>query len=134
MEKCPVILRARKKADDEGVKLLQIENIRFDEEVFKKPKEVVPKPAKFPGFVISSTVDIDDPRRAPAQIQQHSGTRAGRKGYVRCVYCNAEVYAPNAKHHAASCKKRSSTSGGGHGGILTWNFHNAWIFFLRVWF
>lgn len=112
MEKCPVILRARKKADDEGVKLLQIENIRIDEEVFKKPKEVVPKPAKFPGFVISSTVDIDDPHRAPPPKQHHSGLRAGRKGYVRCVFCNTEVYAPNAKHHAGSCKKRSTSSNG----------------------
>lgn len=112
MEKCPVILRARKKADEEGVKLVQIENIRFDEDVFKKPKEVVPKPAKFPGFVISSTVDINDPNSAPSQGQQHLGVRTGRKGYVRCVYCNAEVYAPNAKHHAVSCTKRSSSSVG----------------------
>lgn len=106
MEKCPVLSKARKKADDEGLVLDTISGIPVDEEVFKSPKDAVPKPAKISGFMISSTVDINDPLTAPSVKQQRLGARLGRKGYVRCIYCNTEVYAPNAKHHAASCKNR----------------------------
>lgn len=106
MEKCPIISKARKKAEDEGILLNSISGIPIDEEIFKKPKDAVPKPAKIPGFVISSTVDINDPYSAPSAKQQKMGIRTGKKGYVRCVSCNTEVYAPNAKHHAANCKKR----------------------------
>ena len=106
MEKCPVLCRARRKAEDEGLTLHTICGLRIEEDLFKKPKASRPKAAKLPGFVISSTVHIDDPRKAPTVAEKRLGVRTGRKGYVRCLACNAEVYAPNARHHAAVCVQR----------------------------
>ena len=103
MEKCPVLFHARRKAEDEGLTLHTICGLRIEEDLFKKPKAPRLKAAKLEGFVISSTAHIDDPRKAPTAAEKRRGVRTGRKGYVRCLACNAEAYAPNARHHAAVC-------------------------------
>ncbi|PXF45839.1 hypothetical protein BWQ96_04376 [Gracilariopsis chorda] len=106
IEKCTVLCRARQKADEEGIKLVQVSGIRIDETLFKKAKSARPKAAKLPGFVISRTVNLENPYKAPSDAERKRGAKTGRKGYVRCLACNAEVYAPNAKHHAAACAHR----------------------------
>lgn len=103
MEKCPVIARARARAEEDGVLLHSIAGLRVYDGLFKKPKVSAPKAAKLPGFVISSTVAMNDPNHAPTHEEKKRGVCTGRKGYVRCLACNEEVYAPNARHHAAAC-------------------------------
>ncbi|KAI0561074.1 hypothetical protein FGB62_93g021 [Gracilaria domingensis] len=106
IEKCGVLCKARQRANEEGIKLVQVSGIAVDETLFKKPKSARPKAAKLPGFVISRTVTIENPFEAPSDFEKKRGARTGRKGYVRCLACNTEVYAPNAKHHAAACTRR----------------------------
>eukprot|EP00178_Gracilaria_changii_P004322 TRINITY_DN167_c0_g1_i1.p1 TRINITY_DN167_c0_g1~~TRINITY_DN167_c0_g1_i1.p1 ORF type:complete len:237 (-),score=34.95 TRINITY_DN167_c0_g1_i1:791-1501(-) len=109
IEKCSVLCKARQKANEEGIKLAQVSGIMIDESLFKKPKSARPKAAKLPGFVISRTVTIENPFEAPNDFEKKQGARTGRKGYVRCLACNTEVYAPNAKHHAAACARRKAS-------------------------
>ncbi|CAN8073815.1 unnamed protein product [Agarophyton chilense] len=106
IEKCVVLCKARQTAKEEGIKLVQVRDIVVDESVFKKPKSSSPKAAKVPGFVISRSVALENPHEAPSDLEKNRGVKTGRKGYVRCLACNGEVYAPNAKHHAAACSKR----------------------------
>lgn len=103
IERCVVLNSARRKAEEDGTQLTQIANISIDEDVFKKPKTPRPKPAKIAGFVVSSSVRLDNPFEAPTDIEKRQGVKTGKKGYIRCKVCNKEVYAPNAKHHEKAC-------------------------------
>lgn len=102
MEKCSILSSARNKAVEEGLMLSSISGLDIDEELFKKPKVVRPKKAKIEGFAISSSVSVSDPTRAPTEEERKKGF-VGKKGHVRCLRCNVEVYAPNARHHKAAC-------------------------------
>lgn len=85
--------------------LSSIAGVDVDEKFFKEFKENSAKPAKVNGFVISSTVSLSDPFFAPSEDEIRDGIKVGKKGYVRCLLCNAEVFAPNARSHASNCLK-----------------------------
>jgi len=52
---------------------------------------------------MSNTVLRDNQFQALTEEQKKSGVQSGRKGYVRCLACNAEVFAPNTRRHAQKC-------------------------------
>lgn len=58
---------------------------------------------------MSNSVSMNNPRQALTEEQMDAGMQTGRKGYVRCIRCNTEVFAPNARNHASHCKKRLAT-------------------------
>lgn len=103
IEKCRVLCDARRTARRNGLMLFSIAGVKVDEAFFKEFQKNVPVPAKVRGFVISSTVSVQDPNVAPTNDELEKGARVGRKGYVRCVACNCEVFGPNARSHAAVC-------------------------------
>lgn len=103
IEKCPVITNARQTAKRSGTILKNINGIPVDDAVFKRPKRAQPKAAKIIGFVMSSSVALADPTFAPSSNQIEAGAKVGRKGYVRCLCCNSEIFAPNARYHASIC-------------------------------
>jgi len=105
MESCPVLCEERLTASRAGAQLHILNGIEMHEDLFAKPKVPVIKAAKLNGFVMSNTVLMDNPLKAPTLAQLKAGVRTGRKGYVRCLSCNAEVFAPNTKRHAQVCGK-----------------------------
>lgn len=115
METCEVLCAERKKASAEGIQLHTINGIEIHEELFAQPKVLVPKAAKIPGFVMSSTVLRENQYKAPTRAQQNSGEASGRKGYVRCLACNTEVFAPNTRRHAKMCWYTAGKSSGPDG-------------------
>lgn len=105
IDKCPVLQEARETARKHGVRLTSVAGISVHPDVFKSTKKPEPKPAKIPGFVMSHSVSMLDPHQALTEEEIDSGMQRGRKGYVRCLRCNTEVFAPNARNHAAHCRK-----------------------------
>lgn len=92
-----------------GTVLHSINGHRLEAEFFAKPKARRPKQAKIAGFVMSNTVLLSDPTVAPDAGQLERGACVGRKGYTRCLGCNAEVFAPNGKRHAQTCDRKWQT-------------------------
>lgn len=107
MESCHVLCRERKRAHHANFELQSVNGIRVSEDLFAKPKQLKPKLAKIPGFVMSRTVLLNDPNRAPELGA--SQRESGRKGYVRCLTCNEEVFAPNTRRHAKVCSRKPTT-------------------------
>lgn len=84
-------------------KLISISGIVVDDDVFKKPKPPKAKCAKIEGFVMSNSVSLADPHYSPTLEEIENGIAIGKKGWVRCLVCNIEIFAPNAKYHASIC-------------------------------
>lgn len=103
IENCPVLTRLRSK-QNENLVLYSVNGIRIHHEFFERPKPLKPKRAKIHGFVMSNTVLLDDPFKAPTREQLKAGARVGRKGYTRCLRCNTEQHAPNTKRHLSLCR------------------------------
>lgn len=127
IEKCRKILDARKTARLGGSQQTTINGRKIDDDIFKKIKPPIPRPAKIRGFVVSSSVTLSDPFSAPTLEDVDKGVRTGRKGYVRCLYCNAEVFAPNASYHASTCHTWTH-------GILAETVVFSWLIFLALQF
>lgn len=104
IEKCDVLLDARRTARLRNLTLTSINGLPVEEVFFKDQKCFFPKPSKVTGFVMSNTVAMDDPNYVPSREDIKRGVITGRKGYVRCVSCNAEVFAPNARAHSMACR------------------------------
>lgn len=104
IDKCPVLQNSRETARNHGARLTSVSGIPVHPDVFKSARRPRPKVAKIPGFVMSHSVSIDDPRRALTEEELDAGEKRGRKGYVRCLRCNSEVFAPNARYHASHCE------------------------------
>lgn len=105
IEKCPVLKSARLTAKSNDVKLVMVGGIDIDEDLLSNVSLPTPKPAKIDGFVMSSSVLLSDPRRAPSGVDSNSRQRTGRKGYTRCLKCNAETYGPNTSRHSCHGKR-----------------------------
>lgn len=97
------MLRKYRAKEDEGIVLHAINGLRIQSEFFAQPKPLKPKLAKIPGFVMSNTVLLSNPRVAPTLVELKGGAVVGRKGYTRCVACNTELFAPNTRRHVLSC-------------------------------
>jgi hypothetical protein len=81
----------------EGQVLRAVQGIPIPTEaIFRKPAEPVTKPAKVEGFVISASLS---PYHLDASLPS-------RKGYVRCLACGADVWAPNSSRHRGVCAER----------------------------
>lgn len=106
VEKCRVLTKARALAKKNDIKLVTIGGVDIDEDLLKSMKPPSPKPAKIEGFVMSSSVLLSDPKKAPSILESDSRQRTGRKGYTRCLKCNTETYGPNTSRHVCN-KKRS---------------------------
>lgn len=93
-------------AKSHGAQLTCIAGINVHSDVFKSTRKPRPKPAKVPGFVMSHSVSVKNPRQALREEDVEGGVQQrGRKGYVRCLRCNSEVFAPNARYHAIHCEQ-----------------------------
>lgn len=103
VENCTIIRSLRNSAYQKGYESFIVAGVLVDHSLFKPRRRIAPVPAKWKGFVLSSSVSTRDPALAPTEIQRKKGIKVGRKGYVRCVYCNTEIFAPNSKRHAAVC-------------------------------
>lgn len=102
IDKCNILLEKRKLSREIGEPLSKILGVTVDETILK-PLEPAPKQAKVKGFVKSNSVSVHDPMHSPSVEERQTGVPVGRSGYVRCLVCNAEVFAPNSKHHAQIC-------------------------------
>lgn len=102
IDKCNILLEKRRLSRELGKPLSRILGVSVDESILK-PLEPTPKEAKVKGFVKSNSVSVDDPTHSPSAEERQTGVSVGRSGYVRCLICNAEVFAPNSKHHAQIC-------------------------------
>lgn len=107
IESCTVLRQERLYAKKEGLRLHTLNGIEIDDELFAQPKLPIKKFAKIPGFVMSNTVLLGNPHKAPTLAEIRAGQTAGRKGYVRCLSCNAEVFAPNTRRHMTVCEEVS---------------------------
>lgn len=108
LDKCPVLLEARDTARKHGVRLTTVGGFTVHPDVFRSSRRPEPKPAKIPGFVMSHSVSVNNPNQALTEEELDAGMQRGRKGYVRCLRCNSEVFAPNARNHASHCRRRSN--------------------------
>lgn len=104
IEKCATLRNCRAQAKNSNTKLAIIGGIDIEEDLLKPLEKPTPKPAKIDGFVMSSSALLSDPRRAPSDFDGDYKQKTGKKGYTRCLACNAETYAPNTSRH--SCAKR----------------------------
>lgn len=107
IDRCPVLCHFRALQSEELV-LFSVNGIRIYHEYFTQPKPLRPKRAKISGFVMSNTVLRNDPSKAPNIQQQKMGVPTGRKGYTRCLACNAEIFAPNTFRHKKVCKSANN--------------------------
>jgi hypothetical protein len=96
IDTCVALCEERTRALKEGHFLQTIQGISIPTEaIFRKPLEPVLRPAKIDGFVVSSSLcfndlDPDSPKR---------------KGYVTCLACGVDVWAPNSARHREICAK-----------------------------
>lgn len=105
IEKCSVLKTARLTAKRNDIKLVMVGGIDIDEDLLNNVSLPTPKPAKIHGFVMSSSVLLTDPSRAPSGMSTNTRQRTGRKGYTRCLKCNAETYGPNTSRHVCRGKQ-----------------------------
>jgi hypothetical protein len=97
IDTCVVLCDERTRALKDGHFLRTIRGISIPTEaIFRKPLEPVLRPAKIDGFVVSSSLcfselDTDSPQR---------------KGYVTCLTCGVDVWAPNSSRHREICAKK----------------------------
>lgn len=106
LDKCNVLKEAKYMTKLHNVRLTSIAgiNIHSDTILFKSTKKQrPPKPPKIPGFVIDS--DEDDEANIILDDKERVVKR--KKGYLRCIKCNNQVYAPNARYHAHHCARNT---------------------------
>jgi hypothetical protein len=105
IDTCAVLCDERARAQKEGLILRTVQGIPIpNEAIFRKPAEPVTKPAKVDGFVISAS--LSPPYGLDASVPSR------KKGYVRCLACGTDVWAPNSSRHRESCAKRYRPPGG----------------------
>lgn len=92
-------------ARSHSARLTSVAGISVHPDVFKSTRKPKAKLAKVPGFVMSHSVSVSNPHQALSDEDIDAGMRRGRKGYVRCLSCNSEVFAPNARYHASHCER-----------------------------
>lgn len=109
LDKCRILKERRVTAEKENLKLLSIGGVEILEEFLPPIFKPAPRRAKHDGFVMSSSALLDDPNRAPSDIDGNGRQRTGKKGYTRCVYCNAETYAPNTSRHECSKRRKKQS-------------------------
>lgn len=107
IERCKVLKEARDTAKAYNARLVSVSGISVRPEVFKKGRRPSPKPAKIAGFVMSHTVSKNNPRMALTEEEIENGLPHGKKGHVRCLVCNMEVFAPNTRFHSSTCQKKN---------------------------
>lgn len=103
IEACTIILKERQKARRSYSPSFSVAGITVPTDIFEVARRPKVQFAKINGFVLSASVARDNPMYAPTNDEIERGIQVGRKGYVRCMRCNAEVFAPNARHHSLTC-------------------------------
>jgi hypothetical protein len=93
-----VILEERGNARAEARTVRAVRGIPVPAEpIFREPTQQSCRPAKVRGFVLSRTV---------------ASARAASKGYVLCLQCGKDVWAPNSVRHREACVGTHQTAAG----------------------
>lgn len=97
LDSCEKLVQERKQAIRNGHTLKSICGVTIsDEQVFSKPATPSCRAAKVEGFVMS-------PAGAATSHDNDGAATKITKGYVRCLVCEQEVWAPNSSRHRSRC-------------------------------